>query len=155
MKFTFMFEDAEDDFMMFNQFEAVTLSEIDGYYHQFLRGAGYVVNDDDDDGDWGQDPEPTPLAQIMDEQEQERIESLNHQFQLAKKPREANDVQEGGTHYKDNAIQPWDYIESNRLSYLEGNVVKYVSRWRVKGGIEDLKKAQHYLQKLIEGAEQP
>jgi hypothetical protein len=152
MKFTFTNEDAEDDFALLIQFEAVTLSEIDGYYRQFLRGAGYVVNDDDDD-DWGQDPEPTPLAQIMDEQEQERIESLNHQFQLAKKPREANDVQEGGTHYKDNAIQPWDYIESNRLSYLEGNVVKYVSRWRVKGGIEDLRKAQHYLQKLIEVTE--
>ena len=67
----------------------------------------------------------------------------------------ANEQQVGGAHYAIKAIQPWDYIESNRLSYLEGNVVKYVSRWRVKGGIEDLKKAQHYLQKLIEGAEQP
>ena len=62
----------------------------------------------------------------------------------------ANSLQVGGSHYKDKAIQPWDYIASNSLGYLEGNVVKYVSRWREKGGLEDLKKAQHYLTKLIE-----
>ena len=62
----------------------------------------------------------------------------------------ANSQQVGGSHYKDKAIQPWDYIASNGLGYLEGNVVKYVSRWREKGGLEDLKKAQHYLTKLIE-----
>jgi hypothetical protein len=62
----------------------------------------------------------------------------------------ANSLQVGGSHYKDKAIQPWDYIASNDLGYLEGNVVKYVSRWREKGGLEDLKKAQHYLTKLIE-----
>lgn len=62
---------------------------------------------------------------------------------------EANKVQVGGEHYQ-NAIQTWDYIVSNELGYLEGNVVKYVSRYKKKNGIEDLKKAQHYLQKLIE-----
>jgi hypothetical protein len=62
----------------------------------------------------------------------------------------ANDQQIAGSHYKDKAIQPWDYIVGNRLGYLEGNVVKYVSRWRDKGGIDDLRKARHYLDKLIE-----
>ena len=62
----------------------------------------------------------------------------------------ANDNQIAGTHYKDKAIQPWDYIVGNKLGYLEGNVVKYVSRWREKGGIDDLRKASHYLDKLIE-----
>lgn len=62
----------------------------------------------------------------------------------------ANDMQVAGDHYKGKAIQPWDYIVSNDLGYLEGNVVKYVSRWRDKGGIDDLRKAQHYLAKLIE-----
>lgn len=62
----------------------------------------------------------------------------------------ANDVQIAGDHYKDKAIQPWDYIVGNKLGYLEGNVVKYVSRWRDKGGIDDLRKARHYLDKLIE-----
>ena len=65
----------------------------------------------------------------------------------------ANDVQVAGTHYKGKAIQPWDYIVGNNLGYLEGNIVKYVSRWKDKGGVDDLKKAQHYLTKLIETQE--
>ena len=65
----------------------------------------------------------------------------------------ANDVQVAGTHYKDKAIQPWDYIVANKLGYLEGNIVKYISRWEVKGGVDDLKKARHYLDKLIEVTE--
>lgn len=62
----------------------------------------------------------------------------------------ANAVQVAGQHYKTKVIQPWDYIASNGLGYFEGNVVKYVSRWRDKGGVEDLRKAAHYLDKLIE-----
>lgn len=62
----------------------------------------------------------------------------------------ASDRQVAGTHYVTRAMQPWDYIAANNLGYFEGNVVKYVSRWRDKGGVEDLRKAAHYLQKLIE-----
>ena len=62
----------------------------------------------------------------------------------------ANQHQVGGSHYAQKAIQPWDYIVTNNLGYLEGNVVKYVSRWRDKGGVDDLRKAAHYLEKLIE-----
>ena len=62
----------------------------------------------------------------------------------------ANDMQVGGTHYAKNAIQPWDYIVANNLGYLEGNIVKYISRWRDKGGVEDIRKVIHYAQKLIE-----
>lgn len=62
----------------------------------------------------------------------------------------ANNSQVGGTHYKSKGIQPWDFIAANELGYFEGNVVKYVSRWRDKGGVDDLRKAAHYLQKLIE-----
>jgi hypothetical protein len=65
-------------------------------------------------------------------------------------PVSANAVQVGGGHYQTKAIQPWDYIVSNRLGYLEGNVVKYVSRWQDKGGRQDLEKARHYLDKLLE-----
>lgn len=67
-------------------------------------------------------------------------------------PLPANTVQVGGDHYKKNAIQPWDYITSNQLGYLEGNIVKYVSRWKDKGGRQDLEKAKHYLDKLLEVA---
>ena len=62
----------------------------------------------------------------------------------------ANQTQVGGTHYKSKAIQPWDYIAANELGYFEGNIVKYVSRWKDKGGLDDLRKARHYLDKLIE-----
>ena len=60
----------------------------------------------------------------------------------------ANDT--GPGHYKDKPLQVWDYVIANNLGYLEGNVVKYVSRWRQKGGVEDLRKAKHYIEKLIE-----
>jgi len=56
----------------------------------------------------------------------------------------------GGTHYVSKTIQPWDFIVANKLGYLEGNVVKYVSRYQEKGGLEDLRKAKHYLEKLLE-----
>ena len=62
----------------------------------------------------------------------------------------ANEQQVSGNHYKTKTIQPWDYIAANELGYFEGNVVKYVLRWRDKGGIDDLRKAKHYLEKLIE-----
>lgn len=62
----------------------------------------------------------------------------------------ANTTQVGGDHYKTQAIQPWDYILANGLGFLAGNVVKYVSRFDKKNGVEDLKKARHYLDKLIE-----
>ena len=52
-------------------------------------------------------------------------------------------------HYQ-HKIQPWDYILANNLGYLEGNVVKYISRWKQKGGMDDLAKARHYIDKLIE-----
>lgn len=62
----------------------------------------------------------------------------------------ALDVQVAGTHYKDLPIQPVQYIQANNIPYMEGNVVKYVSRWRTKGGMDDLRKAKHYLEMLIE-----
>ena len=62
----------------------------------------------------------------------------------------AFDKQESGTHYKDKGIQPIVYIHANNLGFCEGNVVKYVTRWRDKGGEADLRKAIHYLELLIE-----
>lgn len=58
--------------------------------------------------------------------------------------------QEGGDHYKDLPIQPVEYIHANGLSYFEGNVIKYVTRWRKKNGLADLRKARHYIDLLIE-----
>ena len=62
----------------------------------------------------------------------------------------ALDKQEGGGHYKGKAIQPVQYIHANGIGYFEGNVIKYVTRWRAKNGIKDLEKARHYIDLLIE-----
>jgi hypothetical protein len=60
-----------------------------------------------------------------------------------------NDNQVGGTHYK-TAIQHWDFVAQYGLGYFEGQVTKYVTRWRKKGGVQDLRKAKHFLDKLNE-----
>lgn len=63
----------------------------------------------------------------------------------------AKDYQIGGAHYKNKGIQPVEYIMSNNLDFCEGNVVKYITRWRHKtNGLEDLQKARHYIDFLIE-----
>ena len=62
----------------------------------------------------------------------------------------SNDKQVGGDHYGLSALQHWDVVRIFGLSYLEGQITKYIFRWRKKNGLEDLKKAQHYLEKLIE-----
>ena len=59
-------------------------------------------------------------------------------------------TQQGGNHYKDLAIQPVEYIFHNRLQYLEANVVKYVTRHNSKNGVEDIRKAIHYCQLILE-----
>jgi hypothetical protein len=59
-------------------------------------------------------------------------------------------TQVGGGHYKDFAIQPVNFIHENGIGYCEGNAIKYLCRWRQKGGIQDLEKAKHYIDLLIE-----
>lgn len=62
----------------------------------------------------------------------------------------ALDTQVGGGHYKTLKIQPVEYIHINGIGYMEGNVIKYVTRWREKNGLADLEKAKHYIELLIE-----
>lgn len=59
-------------------------------------------------------------------------------------------TQVGGDHYTKMAIQPIEYVFANDLGFAEGNIIKYVSRYRSKNGVEDLKKASHMLNLLIE-----
>ena len=59
------------------------------------------------------------------------------------------DVQVGGQHYKSLAIQPVEYIMANRLNYCQGGVVKYITRYKDKGGLQDLEKAKHFIDLLI------
>ena len=58
--------------------------------------------------------------------------------------------QVGGGHYKSMAIQPYEYCERNKLSMLESNVIKYVSRHKAKNGKQDLEKAKHCIDLLIQ-----
>ena len=62
----------------------------------------------------------------------------------------ARESQVGGEHYSKLAIQPIDYIYANELGWCEANVLKYITRWRDKGGLRDLEKARHYIDLLIE-----
>jgi hypothetical protein len=65
------------------------------------------------------------------------------------KPQEKKERVVHPNHYN-KGIEMWDYAYSHKLDFFEGNIVKYVTRWKDKNGIEDLKKAKTYLDKLIE-----
>lgn len=62
----------------------------------------------------------------------------------------ANEEQVGGTHYKGKPIEHWDFVLMHNIPYLEAQVIKYMMRWRDKNGVEDLRKARHFVDKLIE-----
>lgn len=67
----------------------------------------------------------------------------------------ADDLQIGGDHYKNMGVQPWKAMESwltpeQFAGFLRGNAIKYLARCDVKGGLDDIKKARHYIDKLVE-----
>jgi len=75
-----------------------------------------------------------------------------------KLPEQADSIQIGGDHYKKLVIQPWDAMEAwmskeQFIGFLRGNALKYIARCDDKGGVEDVRKARHYLDKLIETME--
>jgi hypothetical protein len=62
----------------------------------------------------------------------------------------ALNMQVDGNHYKDLKIQPVEYIHANNLPFIEGSIVKYITRWRSKGGLKDLEKVKHFINLLIQ-----
>lgn len=62
----------------------------------------------------------------------------------------ALEIQAGGSHYKDMAIQPIEFIHANGLDFFQGNIVKYATRHKAKNGAEDLRKVIHYAQLALE-----
>ncbi len=74
----------------------------------------------------------------------------NERYLTSRWEPKVNEIQHGGKHYKQFSMQPWDVILDWNLGYLDGTALKYISRWRHKGGLEDINKAIHFLQKLIE-----
>lgn len=79
-----------------------------------------------------------------------RVSEQNPEPSSFTKPQSALNIQHGGDHYKSKGIQPWEYIVANNIGFFEGNVIKYITRYKDKNGLEDLKKARHYLDFLIE-----
>ena len=62
----------------------------------------------------------------------------------------ALDVQVAGSHYKSLRIQPVEYVHANGIGYMEGNVVKYISRHLSKNGADDVRKAIHYCRLILQ-----
>lgn len=62
----------------------------------------------------------------------------------------ANEKQVGGNHYQQTSIQHWDWVAANDFDYFQGQITKYVARWKKKNGLADLEKALHFLEKYIE-----
>jgi hypothetical protein len=60
--------------------------------------------------------------------------------------------QVGGNHYKNYKIQPVEFIIKNNIGFVEGNIIKYILRFKEKGGVQDLLKAKHYIELLIESS---
>lgn len=71
-------------------------------------------------------------------------------YRLSVQGKSALDTQIEGDHYKQFKIQPVEYIHANGLGFCEGNVIKYVTRYKSKGGVKDLEKAKHFIDLLIE-----
>ena len=78
-----------------------------------------------------------------------RDDQTNIKEILRKRPLEKEEVT-NPKHYNERKMEPLDYIIANELDFLEGNIVKYITRYTYKGGVNDLLKARTYLEKLIE-----
>ena len=90
-------------------------------------------------GDLAQEANPMPKSEMRLQVEERQAAQQN-----------ARSVQVGGDHYTKLAIQPFDYITANGIGFAEGSAIKYLTRWRAKGGVQDLRKARHFIDMLIE-----
>jgi hypothetical protein len=62
----------------------------------------------------------------------------------------ATETQIGGNHYHELKIQPIEFIQKNKIGFIEGNIIKYICRYKNKNGKQDLEKIKHYVDLLIE-----
>ena len=90
------------------------------------------------------------IAKIQRYKEDTRVAMNKLSSKVTSDGSTALQTQQGGNHYKDLAIQPVEYIHKNDIPYLEGNVIKYITRHQAKNGAEDIKKAIHYCQLILE-----
>ena len=86
-------------------------------------------------------PAPTPAHELEDAFREAEVQHAQAS---------ALDTQVGGDHYAKLKIQPIEYIHANGIPFAEGCAIKYLTRWRDKGGVKDLEKAKHFIELLIE-----
>lgn len=96
---------------------------------------------------------PRPKKQVFSTEEAEKV-AVDLCFKIANSIEDSHakksTSQIGGDHYKSLPIQPVDYCQRNGLGFIEGSVVKYVTRHKAKNGRQDIEKAIHFLQLLLE-----
>lgn len=112
-----------------------------GYVEQAFDDECVIYKDDPEEGFWVKNSEIELIAKAS-------VVKVEGSKEL--KPQSALDKQVSGNHYKDCGIQPIEYIHANGLSYLEGNVIKYTTRHSKKNGKQDILKAIHYLELILE-----
>jgi len=97
------------------------------------------------------DDDDRETIEVIDD-DGDRIPFLTADFErsIFKRSLGASLTQVSGSHYSKLSIQPIDYIVKNSLSYMQGNVIKYITRYKDKNGLEDLRKAKHYIDLIIE-----
>jgi len=113
------------------------------YYEKFIAGKDKPVSD----GMTEMAREDS--AARWDELRNRAMGILPDEVLQANKEKHALTKQIGGNHYKDMKIQPVEFITANNLTFLEGNVVKYISRHHAKNGADDVKKAIHYCELIL------
>lgn len=80
----------------------------------------------------------------------DNLKPMENNIPRKKKEIESLNIQVGGEHYKNCKIEPVEYIVANNIGFCEGNIIKYVTRHKEKNGLQDLLKARHYINILIE-----
>jgi hypothetical protein len=119
---------------------------VDGYQNRLTEGRVYEARE----GVGGIEDD---LYIIYDDDSGNETKWFRWRFEKLPEETTAKGTQVGGSHYTKLAIQPYEYTLSNNLGGLEHTIIKYVTRWKDKGGLEDLKKAKHTLEFLIEWTE--
>jgi hypothetical protein len=104
-----------------------------------------LINPEEDRG-WSQESYRDYMKRRDAEENLLKKGTYEYEYEYSK----PSDKQIGGSHYKDCVIQPVDYIVKNNLDFLEGNVVKYITRHKTKNGIEDIRKVIHYAELILE-----
>lgn len=119
-------------------------------YEDLVEGTTYTISQYNQRSDY-----PTYLVEEIlsgwwEESRFVLASEYSAQEQLQAETKTALDIQHGGGHYKGMKIQPVEFIHANNIGYMEGNAIKYLCRWQLKNGLEDLNKAKHYIELLIE-----